>query len=101
MRARLLYAAVREALTNAVRHAGRGHAHRFHPPKAPGYRVGDLRQRPGRAAKAIREGDGLQQSAQAAGAGGRGMEIVCLQDGVVLIAGAPLRQKTDGRRKND
>jgi signal transduction histidine kinase len=37
--ARLLYAAVREALTNAVRHAGADTAHRLHPPQAPGYHV--------------------------------------------------------------
>jgi DNA-binding NarL/FixJ family response regulator len=95
--ARLLYAAVREALTNAVRHAGADSPHRLHPPQRRGLPCGDLGQRPGPRAHPGGP-DGLGNLRRRLEQEGAALEIVCRQ-GVVLILELPCGSKKKGGKE--
>ena len=93
---RLLYAAVREALTNAVRHAGADTLTVAIRPTAAGYHA-EISSNGRPAAGLVREGDGLRNLRRRLEQEGASMQLVC-RGGVVLLLELPCGAKTDGRR---
>jgi hypothetical protein len=92
----LLYAAVREALTNAVRHAGADTLKVSMSKSSAGYRA-VISDNGHSAAKAISEGDGLHNLRLRLEGEGATMDIA-YQDGVVLILNFPCVENANGRR---
>jgi hypothetical protein len=93
---RLLYAAVREALTNAVRHAGADTLTVAIRPTAAGYHA-EISSNGRPTAGPVREGDGLRNLRRRLEQEGASMQLVC-RGGVVLLLELPCGAKTDGRR---
>jgi nitrate/nitrite-specific signal transduction histidine kinase len=93
---RLLYAAVREALTNAVRHAGADVLSVRVRRSAGGYHA-EISDNGRSDVSSIREGDGLRNLRSRLEQEGATLEIDCRQ-GVVLILEFPEGGKDEGKR---
>lgn len=95
--ARLLYAAVREALTNAVRHAGADTLTVTIFKTAGGYHA-EIADNGRAVPRPIHEGDGLRSLRQRLEQEGASLTIV-RREGIVLLLELPCNIKLDGRQE--
>lgn len=96
--ARLLYAAAREALTNAVRHAGADTLTVAVTRTAAGWHA-EISDNGGAGVRSVTEGDGLRNLRRRLEQEGASLQIVC-RDGVVLLLELPGGEKTEGGRES-